>query len=272
MCYYLQKYTKVYKIMSFKEWITSSYPNPGIDGRWGWLHITVLILCVAIIVALALIFRNKSEKTRRIVILVLAGLILLFELTRRIVNLCVASEYTLNSVLYILLPRPWCAISCWCVIISAIFNKRFLYNVTSYTSLLCALVFFAYPSVGFNNKFILFENLYSIATHSLILISSITFITLRFTKFEFKTIWKEAICLAVIFLYAVLEIYVLKIESDPLYFMPGNDIVELFGLSYGAYLAIYIVFLIVYISIFYLIDDRKNVFRKRNKIVGEQKS
>lgn len=38
MCYYLQKYTKVYKIMSFKEWITSSYPNPGIDGRWGWLH------------------------------------------------------------------------------------------------------------------------------------------------------------------------------------------------------------------------------------------
>lgn len=261
--------TKRKKKMSFIDWIYSSYPNPSVDGRWGWLHITVLVLAIAIIVAIALLFRKRSEKTRRIVIWVLTVLILAFEITRRVVNLCKTTDYSWNNVLYILLPRPWCAISCWCVIISTIFNKTFLYNVTSYTALLCALVFFAYPSVGFNNQYILFENLYSIATHSLLLITSISFITLKFTKFEYKSIWKEAICLAVIFGYALLEIYALKIESDPLYFMPGNDVMDIFGISYGAYLAICIIFMLVYINAFYLIGDRKNVFKRRVKNVDK---
>ena len=33
--------------MSFIDWINSSYPNPSVDGRWGWLHITVLVLAIA---------------------------------------------------------------------------------------------------------------------------------------------------------------------------------------------------------------------------------
>lgn len=125
--------------MSFIDWINSSYPNPSVDGRWGWLHITVLVLAIAIIVAIALLFRKRSEKTRRIVIWILTALILAFEITRRVVNLCKTTDYSWNNVLYILLPRPWCAISCWCVIISTIFNKTFLYNVTSYTALLCVI-------------------------------------------------------------------------------------------------------------------------------------
>ena len=133
------------------------------------------------------------------------------------------------------------------------------------TALLCSLIFFVYPSVGFNNKYILFENLYSIATHSLLLITSITLITLKFTKFEYKTIWKEGICFAVILAYVFLEIYGLKIESDPMYFMPGNDVMEILGLGYSAYLVVYILFIAIYFNIFYLIDDRKFVFKKFNK-------
>lgn len=249
--------------MSFIDWITSSYPNPSIDGRWGWLHITVLILCIALIVAIALIFRKRSEKSRRIILCVLVGLILLFEIARRIINLCKTDDYSFHNLMYILLPRPWCAISCWSLIIAAIFNKRFLYNVSCYTSLLCSLVFFAYPGVGFNNVYILFENLYSIATHSLLLITSISLITLKFTKFEYKTIWKELICLAVILGYTFLEIFVLKIESDPMYFMPGNDITEILNIPYAGFLVLYILFMIIYINAFYLIDDRKNIFKKR---------
>ncbi|MGN1222457.1 MAG: hypothetical protein ACI4TT_04415, partial [Christensenellales bacterium] len=113
----------------------------------------------------------------------------------------------------------------------------------------------------FNNQYILFENLYSIVTHSLILIGSITLITLKFAKFEYKTVWKELIGLVAIFIYAFLEIYVLKIESDPLYFMPGNDIQEILGISSGLYIALYAIFIIVYWNIFYLIGDRKNVKR-----------
>lgn len=249
--------------MSFIEWITSSYENPSKNGQWGWLHITVLVLCVALIVGIALLFRKRSYKARRIVIWVLVSLILLFEIARRIINLCKTDDYSFNNLMHILLPRPWCAISCWSLIIATIFNKKFLYNVSCYTSLLCALVFFAYPGVGFNNVYILFENLYSIATHSLLLVTSISLITLKFTKFEYKTMWKELICLAVILGYTFLEIYALKIEADPMYFMPGNDVMEIFGVSYPVYLVIYILFIIIYVNAFYLIDDRKNVFKRR---------
>lgn len=248
--------------MTFQEWIFSSYPNPSKDGQWGLLHILVLLFCIAIIITITLLLRKKSEKARRIVLWVLAALILTFEITRRVVNFIKADYFDFNSVMYLLLPRPWCAISCWALMISVLVNKKFFYNFASITSLLCALVFFAYPGVGFNNEYILFENLYSIATHSLVLVTSILLITLRFTKFEYKTCWKEAICYAVILAYTFLEIYALQIEADPMYFMPGNDVMEIFGVGYGAYLAIYIIFTLVYFNIFYLIDDRKFVFKK----------
>ena len=250
-------------MMSFVDWIYSSYPNPSINGRWGWLHVTVLVLCLALIVLIALVFRKKSERTRRFVLGVLAILILIFEISRRVINLCKTTDFGWNNLCHILLPRPWCAISCWGVMFAVVCNKRCLFNVASFTGLLCALVFFAYPGVGFNNQYILFENLYSIATHSLLFVSTVSFITLKFTKFEYKTFWKDLIYLGVIFGYALLEIYVLKIESDPMYFMPGNDVMDILGVSYTVYLILYIVFLILYINIFYLIDDRKRIFKHR---------
>ena len=253
--------------MSFKEWAFSSYPNPSINGQWGVLHIIVLLACIATIILLTLFFRRSNEKTHRIILWILVGLIFIFEISRRIINFAKMENFTWNGFLYNLFPRPWCAISCWTLIISAIVNKKFFYNIASITSLLCAVIFFAYPGVGFNNQYILFENLYSIASHSLLLVTSITLITLKFTSFKYESIWKELICLAAIYLYAFFEMFVLKIEDDPLYFMPGNDIQEIIGTSWGVYLVIYIVFIFVYFNIFYLIDDRKTVFKKRNKKV-----
>ena len=251
--------------MTFLEWITSSYPNPSISGQWGWLHITTLLICAGVIVALALLLRKKSDKARKIALWVLVGLILLFELSRRIINFCKATDFSFNNILYMLLPRPWCAISCWCLIASIFVNKKFFYNFASFTALLCAIIFFAYPGVGFNNQYILFENLYSICTHALLLITSISLITLKFTEFRYKTIWKELICLAVVFAYAFLEIYLLQIESDPLYFMPGNDVQEILGFGYPVFLIIYLVFMAIYVNVFYLIQDRKLVFRRKSK-------
>ena len=256
--------------MTFYKWITSTMDNPSKPGQWGPLHISVLVGAIAAIVALALIFRKKSDKTKRIVAIVLASLILLFEVTRRSVNIYKivnGGDNSLDHWLYILIPRPWCAISCWTIILAAFVNKKFIYNIASTTSLLCAIIFFAYPGAGFNNVYMEFENVYSIGTHTLLLISSITFICLGLTEFRYKHIWKEAIYLVGIFLYAFFEMFVLKIEDDPLYFMPGNDIQEILGTSWGVYLVIYIVFILVYFNIFYLIGDRKTVFKKRNKKV-----
>lgn len=263
--------------MTFKEWffgesdkINPGFVNPDVNMQWKLPHILVLLTCIATIIALSFIFRKKNEKARRIVLWVLAGIILLFEITRRIkyiTAMIIENEVALDEILYALLPRPWCAISCWSIVIAAIFNKKYLYNIASSTSLLCAIIFFAYPSAGFNNKLMEFGNIYSIVTHSMLLVTSICLITLKFTDFKYKTIWKDAVCLLVVFGYACFETWVLKIADNPLYFLPmeGNEVQEILGVGNALYVVIYIVFLVVFMNIFYLINDRKNVFKKRKK-------
>ncbi len=246
--------------MKLKDWIYSQYPNPSEQNQWGAMHITVLILCAVLIVVLALTLR-KNEKGSKITIYVLTGSILLFELARRIINATRPLFYGGEvgdwlSWARLILPRPWCAISCWLLIASAIVNKKFMYNLSSMSALICAIIFFAYPSVGFNNKYMLFENVYSIATHSLLLITSISLITLRFADFRYirgkkwtQTALIELIGIAVIFIYATVEI-VLKIEGDPLYFMPGNDVMEILGLAHPIYVVLYSAFLALYFNLF----------------------
>ena len=77
--------------------------------------------------------------------------------------------------------------------------------------------------------------------------------TLKFTHFNYKTMWKELIAFVVIFIYAFIEIFVLKIESDPMYFMPNSEVQEVLGMNYPTYLITYILFLIIYVGLFYLI-------------------
>ena len=76
-------------------------------------------------------------------------------------------------------------------------------------------------------------------------------ITLRLTDFNYRDCWKEAVCLGVTVIYAFIQIYLLKIEADPLFFMPNGEIQEIVGMSYPLYLPLYILFLCVYFSAYY---------------------
>lgn len=252
--------------MSFKEWLYSSYsPNPTIDGAWGWQHIVTLAVCAVAVLAFSLLFRKKSTKAKRILLWIFAAIILAFGITRRVVGFITSANLDFTRVMYILLPRPGCAISCWAVVIAIIFNKKSLYNFASILGILCGLIFFAYPGAGFNKEVYVFENYYSIITHSLFFVCSFLFITFGLTEFRYKGSWKETIYLIALYAYSILQIYVLKISADPMYFMPGGDIQAMVGLNYTAYIAIYVVFMIVYFNLFYLIGDRKSVFKRRKK-------
>ena len=263
--------------MTFNEWffgknsaINTGFDNPSVNMQWKLPHILVLLTCIATIITIACIFRKKSDRARKIVLWVLVGAILFFEVIRRvknIISMVISNNLALDDWLYTLLPRPWCAISCWSLIIAATFNKKYLYNVASSTALLCAIIFFAYPSAGFNNTLMEFENIYSISTHSLLLVTSISMITLKFTDFRYKDFWKDMICLAVIMVYACIEIWILKISDNPLYFLPmeGNEVQEILGLGSTLYIIVYWAFLALFINLFYLINDRKNVFKKHKK-------
>ena len=248
--------------MTFHDWLYSVYPpNSDINGRWGMLHIITLILCV-LVIGLIIPMKNKDLRVRQGVIMIIASLIFLLEITRRGINISRGVE-GITSWLHVLLPRPWCAISCWTLMLSSVLRKKWLYNFASTCALLNALVFFAYPSVGFNHNVILFENLYSILTHSLLLVGSISLMTLRLAEFKTdKSIIKEAIVFLLVLVYVFMEIYVLKIESDPMYFMPGNEVQAVLGVGYGMYLVIYVGFLAIYFSLFrivaWIIRKRKN--------------
>lgn len=243
--------------MTFYDWIYSNYPADAvINGRWGTLHICVVLLCLTVIILISLL-RNKSETVRSRTIRLLALAIFVLEVTRRVINLSRGENDDLLGLLHLLLPRPWCAISCWMTMITALTRKKILYNFSAMNNLLCALVFFSYPSVGFNHKVILFENFYSIATHSLLLISSVSMMTLRLTDFRYEKheLMKTGALLSGVFGYAA-ALILLKIEKDPLYFMPGNDVQAFLGVDYPAFLVIYVVFLFIYFNAFYLIQNR----------------
>ena len=149
--------------MTFKTWILSDYTNnPEVKGAWGIAHILVLVSCALLCVGLAF-FRLAKPKARRIVSITLASLILFFELARRIINLYkmqstdfgTMAELT-DHLLWVLLPRPWCAISCWLTIASVVVNKKTLYNTAAMCSLLCAIIFFSYPRSGIHKQVLSF--------------------------------------------------------------------------------------------------------------------
>lgn len=259
--------------MTFKDWIFSNHPaDDGYSGQWKFPHIFTLCLCIGIIFALTFLFRKKKQSTRETVVRVLAMVILFFELARRIINLIKGEAIDFNSTLYVLLPRPWCAISCWLLIIAATFNKKSLWNFGAINALLCSVIFFAYPSAGFNDKHLLFENIYSISTHALLLISSVCILTLNIGDFRYKRetfkdgFLKEIIMLVIIFAYGVFEL-LLDLSSDPLYFMPieGNEVKEILGLGSVAYVIVYTLFLCIWINAFYVIPWVWKKYVKKSK-------
>ena len=246
--------------MSFIEWLYSSYPNPSTNGQWGSGHIISLVIIAIFIVTSTLLLKNRSLNDKRIVLVVLASLILFFELARRGVNFCRTPDQDLLQTLKTLLPRPGCAISCWLVIIAAFVNKKTVYNVASIVGILCGLIFFAYPGAGYNNQYILFENLYSIVTHCTFFAASICFVTYGLADFNYRDAWRDLIGIAIVVIYGFLEI-AFKIEADPLFFMPNNEVQDVVGMSYDVFLPCYIAFIIFYICVYYgigyLVDRRK---------------
>ena len=251
--------------MNFLDWLFSTYPNPHKNGEWGALHITVLTLSIAFIVISSILFKNKSKGGKYLTLCIMAGILIFFGLTRRVVGFIKMTDYSTHNVLYTLLPRPGCAISCWLVVIAVLINKKFFYNFASIISILCGVIFFAYPGAGFLNEYILFENLYSIITHAVFFIMSFCFITYGFTDFKYNTIYKEGICFAILLVYTFLEIYLLKINSDPFYFMPGNEVMKILGMDYSLYLPLFLVFIVVYLNAYYLIPNYLVPMLKKSK-------
>jgi len=259
--------------MTFHEWLFGGIDNPAIKGQWGPLHITTLVICLALMIGFPLLAKRvrNPEKVKWRIVFTLSMLILFFEIASRVVYLI--KLYVLNmpdmkgiTLLWIILPKPWCAISCWLLIACVFVKKSFFYDFSSLSALLCSVIYFAYPGVGFNNLYILFDNTYSIVTHALLLTTSITLITLGYAKFKFVDLWKTVLSFVITVIYGLIEIFLLKVQTDPMYFMPDGDIqADILGISYGLYLFLYILLITLLIVTPYMISERvavRNFFGK----------
>ena len=261
--------------MTFEDWLfeAGGFENPYYAGQWQFLHILTLVICVALIFGFYFIakYAKSHEKVKNIIIWTLCGLIIFFEVASRIVYFVRKYHYNAPDMvnctfIWILLPKPWCAISCWLLGASIFVKKKYFYGFASMSALLCSFIYFIYPGTGFNNEYIMWSNLYSIVTHALLLTTSITLLTLKFTEFKFKDLWKVAIGFAVTYTYGIFEDLVLGLYRDPLYFMPGGDIqAGILGIDWGLYIILYVILVIVYVCSFYLINDKETVKRFFNK-------
>lgn len=265
--------------MSFSQWLFGGIDNPFQAGQWGPLHIGVMVSCVVLILLFGFLAKRsqKPERTKKLIFYSLVGAIVFFEVMIRFVQ-CVKLYYLhlpeMNGItlLWIILPKPWCAISCWALIASVLIKKPYFYNYASLSALLCSVIFFIYPGVGFNNVHLLFENWYSILTHALLLTTSITMMVLGYTDFKYREIWKLAICFLLTFVYGIIEIYVLRIQTDPMYFMPDGDIqADILKMDYGLYLFAYIAVFLIYINVAHILDDKVTVKHFFAKLKGKEK-
>ena len=264
------------KHMTFSQWLFGGIDNPYKGGQWGILHIMTLVTCAALIIGFYYItkYARKPERAKKAIFYTLLGAIAFFEIMIRFVQ-CMKLYYFHQpcmdgiTLIWIILPKPWCAISCWALIASAFVKKQFFYNYASLSALLCSVIFFIYPGVGYNNEYLLFENWYSILTHALLLTTSITMMVLKITDFKYREYWKLAVGFVLTFVYGLIEIYILKIQTDPLYFMPDGDIqADILHMNYGLYLFCYILLILVYTNIPYLIGDKaavRQLFKKKQK-------
>lgn len=228
-----------------------------------------MLICVALILAFRFLAKRSrdGEKTKRIIVCALICCSAFFEIMLRFMYFMRVYYFRMPgseglSALDILPPKPWCQISTWLLMSSVFVKKPFFYNLASLSALLSAVVFFIYPGVGFNNEYLIFENWYSICSHALLLTTSITLIGFRYADFRYKHLWKEVVGFGLTFVYGLLQIFVLKIHSDPMYFMPGGDIqAGILRIDYGLYIVAYIALLIIYINIPHILGDKETVRR-----------
>ena len=262
--------------MTFSQWLFGGIDNPFKAGQWRPLHICVMLSCVALILLFRFLAKRARdpERTKTAIVFSLAGAIVFFEIMIRIVwsvqTYCLRLPHMAGiAPLWIFLPKPWCAVSCWALVAAVFWKKTFFYNFASLSALLCSVIFFTYPGVGFNNEHLLFENWYSILTHALLLTFSVTLMVLGYTDFKYRHLWKVILCFALVMVYALVEIFLLKVQTDPMYFMPGGDIqADILHLPYGLYLTLYIVLILVYINTAHMLGDKETVrrfFGKRTK-------
>lgn len=223
---------------------------PKSEYLYSWKHLLCIGIVIALVIALSIIFRNKSQKAKDFLIKVFGWFFLFWEVSTRIVNLITTTDYSFASIIKIILPMHICSVIVWVFIIMAFTKNKTLINFSAICGLLATVAFLAYPSTGFVFTYPTFTVLYSISSHMMGFVVSVLLITLGYAKFEFKDLWKMLLCFAIMLAYgALIDFVILPGENYMFLIEPPVEI-----LSTIPYQIVYGVLLLAYIMLFYVIS------------------
>lgn len=247
--------------MNFHDWWTNEN-NPSLpqdEYLFGTRHIIMICIAVLAVVILSIIFFRKSKKAKNILLTILVSILLFFEITSRIVNFAICTDFSWQNILKILLPMHICSVAVITLIIGFFSKNKLLINFSAIVGILATFAFLMYPAVGINKTYITFTCLYSITAHVTGFVTACLLINLGYTKFRFAKIWQTYLCFAIMFCYGAFIDFVILPGSDYMYLV--NDPLELnlgfpYHILYGA-------LLVVYIFMFYFISYAVNKIKHK---------
>ena len=237
--------------MTFVEWWTDAN-NSTLEFSqyiYGPRHIALLIAAFGLTIFLLLLFRKKSEKSKNILLTVLASILLFYEISTRIVNLIILNDYTLTNIFKIIMPLHICSVAVWVLIIGFFTKNKLLLSSGVVMALVATSVYLLCPGTGINKVNITFTATYSIISHTTGFILSVLLIGFGYIKLELHKIWQTYLAFGLMLLWGALVDFVILPGSDYMYLRNNPlpiDLVIPHQIIYGALLAIYI-FMFYYI-------------------------
>lgn len=218
-------------------------------------HLITLGCVIALTLLIVLLFRKKSQKTKRTLLWSLTSILIMFEIASRVVHFIKGGDFFHPTVI----PMHFCSIMVWMIIIAVIVNNKHMYTLSAMGGLIATVAFLLYPAVGFNVAIWKFQAYYSILSHSIGFIISVFLIAGGFAKFYLKDIWVAGLFLIANFAYSFLLNFWLYPSENFLYY--GEN---LFPTPFWAWIIIYTLMVLFYFSSFFIIAEMRRK-RKRRK-------
>jgi len=250
--------------MSFVDWLSGNN-NVTLNKEqylYGTRHLIIFGIVVVSIIILSLLLKNKSERFKTIFFKTCGWIFLTVEIIQRILKYIFAENMTFSWFMQKLLPLYFCSITVCCLSISLILNNKTMINAFSIMAILVTLAYLIYPAAGLNKLYLSFEALYSISSHSFGFVVAVLLIITGFAKFEFKDIWKTYLIFLAAVIYGIFVTLVAFPNTEDYVFILSNPLGFETSIPYQV---IYAVFLISFITIFYLVSFLcKKISNKKN--------
>lgn len=227
---------------SIKDFFLNDVPktNDYLYGKW---HLITLFLVVVATLLVVFLFKNKSEKSKRIFLWILFSVFLTFEITTRVVALINGKD-----IWKTLLPMHFCSIMVWFTLASVIINKKSVYSMVAMGGILATSAYLIYPAVGLNVLKLNYNAFYSVFTHCLGFVTSVFLLTGGYTSYKLKDIWHAGVFAGVVFAYSAILNFIAYPGENYMYYVKNP-----FSINLGAWFQVlYVLVVISYVAVYYL--------------------